>query len=87
MTQWPHQRLFRAKIGLLFGNFHSIFRHNLLISANSYSTFSQLSVEKHIDSQLIVQTLAESELSVNPIHTLLLGPFVQIKQIHKLSKP
>ena len=70
-----------------FWYFHRIFRHNLLIAANSYSTISQLSVEKHIDSQLIVQTLAESQLLVNPIHTLLLGRFVQIKQIHELSKP
>ena len=82
-----YQGLFRVKIGRLFGNFHRIFRHNLLMSANSYSTISQLSVEKHIDSQLIVQTLAESQQSVNAIHTLLLGRFVQIKQIHELSKP
>ena len=48
-TQWPHQRSFRAKIGLLFDNFHSIFRHNLLISANLQllNIFSAISWKTH----------------------------------------
>ena len=37
-----------------------------------FSPISQLTVKKHLNnSQLSVKILAESQLSVNPIHTLL----------------
>ena len=33
-----NEGLIQFKIDLFFGNFHMLFRHNFLISANSYST-------------------------------------------------